>query len=132
NVGSGSYTTQFPGVDAAARNGFPPGQPQVSGAAATRPIPTNDWWSALLNKNHADNLFNYPLAMRTHENGLIVSYIIPSSGPKEYRQPIGDHIPVTIGVDNLNAARATVSDYSDWTVAMDWQSGSNNFNVTAG
>ena len=44
-VGSGSYTTQFPGTDNAGRNGYPRGSPQVSGVALSQPIPTNDWWS---------------------------------------------------------------------------------------
>ena len=45
-VGSGSYTTVFPGVDAAGRNGYPSGSAFVTGSAANKPIPTNDWWSA--------------------------------------------------------------------------------------
>ena len=49
-VGSGSYTTQFPGTDNAGRNGYPSGTPQVSGSALSQPIPTNDWWSFLLKK----------------------------------------------------------------------------------
>lgn len=41
-VGSGSYTTQFPGTDEAGRNGYPSGTPYLSGEAATKPVPTND------------------------------------------------------------------------------------------
>ena len=36
NVGSGSYTQTFPGVDAAGRNGFPSGTPFVTGNAGLR------------------------------------------------------------------------------------------------
>ena len=43
NVGSGSYTTVFPGTDVAGRNGFPSGTPLTTGKAATKPVPTNDW-----------------------------------------------------------------------------------------
>jgi hypothetical protein len=81
-VGGGSYTDTFPGVDVAARNGFPPGSPQLSGAAVGRPVPTNDWWSALLNTNHAGNLFNYPLAMGTLTYGLDI-------GPRWMTTPTG-------------------------------------------
>ena len=59
-VGAGSYTTTFPGVDEAGRNSYPSGEPQVSGNAIGKPVPTNDWWSKLIKENHADNLFNYP------------------------------------------------------------------------
>jgi endo-1,3(4)-beta-glucanase len=74
-VGNGSYTNTFPGTDAAGRNGFPSGTPQLSGNVVGKPVPTNDWWSKLIKENHADNLFNYPMTMKTTNNGLIVTYI---------------------------------------------------------
>ena len=43
-VGAGSYTTSFPGVDEAGRNEYPSGSPQLSGNAIGKPVPTNDWW----------------------------------------------------------------------------------------
>ena len=46
-VGSGSYTTMFPGTDEAGRNTYPSGTPYVSGNALGKPVPTSDWWSAL-------------------------------------------------------------------------------------
>lgn len=64
-VGSGSYTTSFPGTDSAGRNGFPSGTPQLSGSALGKPVPTNDWWSKLVKEDHAGNLFNYPMTMKT-------------------------------------------------------------------
>ena len=36
-VGSGGYTTEFPGVDEAGRNGYPAGTPNVTGAATINP-----------------------------------------------------------------------------------------------
>jgi endo-1,3(4)-beta-glucanase len=123
-VGGGSYTDTFPGVDAAARNGFPPGTPQLSGNAIGRPVPTNDWWSALLNTNHAGNLFNYPLAMGTLTYGLDIGQV---SG--EPRDPFDT---VVVGVSGLAAARATVDDYSDWTVTIAWESVDHSFRATTG
>lgn len=123
-VGNGSYTTTFPGTDSAGRNGFPSGTPQVSGNAAGKPIPTNDWWSKLVKEDHADNLFNYPMTMRTMNEGLIVTYI-PWG-------PIGDSSPIEVGLTGLNTSMATVSDYSDWTVTMDWNDGSHNLKATSG
>ncbi len=124
NVGSSSYTLTFPGVDAAGRNGFPSGTPYTIGAAATKPVPTNDWWSAKVKNNHADNLFNYPFTLKTVNQGLVVTYI-PWG-------PIDNILPVIVGVSGLNANAANVSDYSDWTVSMDWSNGSRNFQATAG
>ncbi|MBT7119036.1 MAG: hypothetical protein HN896_03945, partial [Candidatus Marinimicrobia bacterium] len=74
-VGAGSYTTTFPGVDEAGRNSYPSGEPQVSGPAANRHIPTNDWWSSVIKNNHVSNLFNYPMSLKTTNQGLVVSYI---------------------------------------------------------
>lgn len=124
SVGNGSYTTNFPGTDEAGRNGFPSGLPQVSGNAIGKPIPTNDWWSKLLKENHADNLFNYPMTLKTTNNGLIVTYI-PFG-------VIGDSAPIEVGLEGLSASKATVSDYSDWTVTMDWNDGSHNLKATSG
>lgn len=123
-VGAGSYTTTFPGVDEAGRNSFPSGTPQLSGVALGKPVPTNDWWSTLIKNDHADNLFNYPMAMKTLNSGLMVSYIPWGV--------IDDQEPVIVGVTGLNASRTTVSDYSDWTVTMNWDDGTHQIDVTAG
>lgn len=124
SVGSGSYTKTFPGNDQAGRNAIPPGTPQLTGNALGKPVPTNDWWSKLLQENHASNLFNYPFTLRTVEQGLVVSYIP--------RGVIDDLLPVTVGVSGLSASRATISDYGDWTVSMNWSSGNHSFETTAG
>ncbi len=123
-AGSGSYTKTFPGTDAAGRNGFPSGSPQLSGKALGKPVPTNDWWSKLVKENHADNLFNYPFTLKTVNEGLVVSYIP--------RGVIDDQLPVVVGVTGLSTSKATVSDYSDWTVTMNWTDGTRNFEATSG
>jgi endoglucanase Acf2 len=123
-VGSGSYTTTFPGVDAAGRNTFPTGTPFTTGAAANKPVPTNDWWSAQIKNSHADNLFSYPYTMKTINEGLVVSYIPWGV--------IDAFTPITVGVTGLNASAARISDFSDWTVTMDWQNGGHHFQTTAG
>ena len=123
-IGSGSYTTTYPGADSAGRNGFPTGSPQLSKTAVGKPIPTNDWWSKLVKENHADNLFNYPLTMKTTNNGLIVTYV-PSG-------VIGDNSAIEVGLVGLNVSNATASDYSDWTISMNWNDGVHEFDATSG
>ena len=123
-VGSGSYTTIFPGYDEAGRNSYPDGTPQISGPALSKKIPTNDWWSKVIQNDHADNLFNYPLALKTINQGLVASYI-----------PWGvydDQEPIIVGVSNLNAAQTNVFDFSDWTVTLEWASGNSFFRTTSG
>jgi endo-1,3(4)-beta-glucanase len=124
SVGSGSYTKTFPGTDVAGRNGFPSGTPNLSGAALGKPVPTNDWWSKLAKETQASNLFTYPYTLKTTPNGLVVSYI-PSG-------VIDDMSPVVMSVVGMAATKTTVSDYSDWTVTMDWNDGTRNFQATAG
>ncbi len=123
-VGDGSYTTIFPGTDSAGRNEFPSGTPQISGNAAGKPVPTNDWWSKLIKEDHADNLFNYPMTLKTTNQGLIVTYI-PWG-------PIGDSAPVEVRLSGLSTTMATVSDFSDWTVTMNWNDGSHDLKATSG
>ncbi len=123
-VGSGSYTLTFPGTDVAGRNGFPSGAPLTTGAAAGKPAPTNDWWSNKIKNNHSDNLFNYPYTLKTVNSGLVVTYIPWGV--------IDDVQPVVVGVSGLNASAAKVSDFSDWTVSMNWNNGSNSFTATSG
>ncbi|MBT8254614.1 MAG: carbohydrate-binding protein, partial [Bacteroidia bacterium] len=98
--------------------------PQLSGNAIGKPVPTNDWWSRLIKEDHADNLFNYPMTLKTTNQGLIVTYI-PWG-------PIGDSAPIEVGLSGLNTSLATVSDYSDWTVTMNWNDGSHDLQATSG
>lgn len=131
-AGAGSYTKTFPGKDVAGRNDYPTGTPNITANAIGKPVPTNDWWSSLLKNNFVNNLFNYPLALRTVNEGLVVSYIVPGSGPNGSSQPMDDTKPIIVGVSGLNATKASVSDYSDWTVSMKWENGSYIFNSTVG
>lgn len=74
-VGQGSYTTNFPVVDAAGRNGYPSGTPYVTGAAANKAVPTNEWWSHKVKNAQSSNLFNYPFTLETKSNGLVATHI---------------------------------------------------------
>jgi endoglucanase Acf2 len=130
-VGSGSYTTQLPPADAAGRNRPPNGTPRVSGIAATKPIPTSDWWTGLLTFNDA-NLYNYPLSMRGGPSGLVVGFTFLGNGANDTRQPMGPEQPLVVGVSGLSGTYPTVSDYSDWTVTASWSNAGRTFNATMG
>ena len=113
-VGSGSYSDQFPGTDSAGRNGYISVSPAVSGEAAGRPVPTNDWWSSELVKPHGDTMFNYPLAFRPQDDGLVIIKNMTMQGLN-----MGD-TPLKIGLEGLNCTATTVSGHSDWTVTLSW------------
>jgi len=62
--------------------------------------------------------------MKTTNQGLIVTYI-PFG-------VIGDNAAIEVGLSGLNASQTTVSDYSDWTVTMNWKDASHELKVTSG
>lgn len=113
-VGSGSYSDQFPGVDEAGRNGYVNASPQISGKAVGRPILTNDWWSNELVSNHGNSMFNYPLGLRTQDDGL---GILKNMFHQATMLGAG---PLEIGLVGLSEPQTTVSDFSDWTVTFSW------------
>ncbi len=123
-IGSASYTTRHPGYDTAGRNHIPSGTPQMIAEAALRPVPTNDWWSKLIKEDHATNLFTYPFTLKTTSSGLVVSHIP--------RGVIDDLLPLTVGLPSLNASKVNVSDFSDWSVTMNWTTGDHQLEATAG
>ncbi len=120
-VGSGSYTTVFPGVDEAGRNTYPSGTPYLSGAAAGKPVPTNDWWSDFVKTDHGGKAFNYPLSFKSKSQGLVINYTIPlASTNTDYREPISAVDAVVVGLEGLAASASTISDHSDWGVTFNW------------
>lgn len=123
-VGSGSYTTTFPGNDSAGRNLVPSGTPLLSGKAKGRPVPTNDWWSNALYQAQSENIFAYPVGLRTCTNGLSLAYIKQGA--------MVDFNPVLVSVGTITSASTTVSDYSDWTVTLRWGDEAEYFEATAG
>ena len=112
-VGSGSYSDPFPGPDAAGRNGYVSVAPQVSGTAALRPIPTNEWWCNELVNNHGKSMFNYPYAVRPDDGGLTL--IKPF-----LHQGVAGDTPLRVGLSGLSCAKTTVCDHSDWGVTISW------------
>lgn len=123
-VGSGSYTNTFPGTDVAGRNGYPSGTPYLIDSLKSKPVPTNDWWSAKVKNAHCDNLFNYPLTLKTVNAGLVTSYIPWGV--------ISDIEPITVGVTSLNHAAPYISHYSDWLITIEWKNGGRRFQTTVG
>jgi len=45
---------------------------------------------------------------------------------------IGDSKPIEVGLTGLNATKTMVSDYSDWTVTMNWKDNNHELKTTAG
>ena len=124
-AGSGSYTTVFPGNDAAGRNSFPNATPLVTGNAALRPVPTNDWWSPKLTTAVPNNMFNYPLGVRTLMEGFDMQKTI-------FNQAQSVENSILISTAGISSAESKVSDYTDWTVTFNRTQGDKWMEATFG
>ncbi|MFI7547615.1 glycosyl hydrolase [Actinoplanes sp. NPDC049599] len=143
-VGAGSYTETLP---AGAK------LPTGCGDIATNPrqfltanapagaVPTNDWWSSLVFKkgdecNFSQPLFAHPAAYKPVASGLGISYQTDAAisgsatGLGEYHFPYAQH--VVAGVAGLNAPRALVDGWTDWTVTPSWSDGTRTLKATIG
>lgn len=144
-IGSGSISTTIPnGAAGPELHGGAVATPQVSGDAATAPIPSNDWWSSLV-YNYFDSpmsapLYADPITLRADGAGLQIGYqsaVRYIDGPGlqvednikyEYAFAPGLHV----GLEGLSGAGVTVSDYGDWTVTADWQQAGGSLQATFG
>jgi endoglucanase Acf2 len=143
-IGAGSYTETLP---AGAR--LPTGcgsvstnpRENVTANAPAGAVPTNDWWSSLLFKKGDDCAFSqplyaHPLAYRPVAGGLGFSYeqtpAISGSatGLGEYHYPYAQKL--VVGVAGLNAPKALVDGWTDWTVTPSWSDGTRTLKATIG
>ena len=143
-VGAGSYTeTLPPGAALPTGCGDLSTNPRqfITSNAPTGGIPTNDWWSSLVFKRGDDCAFSQPLyahpaAYRPVSGGLGVSYQTDAAvsgtatGPGEYHYPYAQHL--VVGVAGLNASRALVDGWTDWTVSPIWNDGARTLRATIG
>lgn len=78
-----------------------------------RPIPTNDWWTDLINNRFAEALWSLPAWVGTSEQGATVNYA------KEWSDngtELTSKSSVTIGASGFSAASAIASDWGDWHI----------------
>ncbi|MEU4690932.1 glycosyl hydrolase [Actinoplanes sp. NPDC023714] len=143
-VGAGSYTETLPaGAKLPTGCGNVSANPRenVTANAPKGAVPTNDWWSSLLFKKGDDCAFSqalyaHPAAYRPVSSGLGFSYeqtpAISGSptGLGEYHYPYAQKL--VVGVAGLNAPKALVDDWTDWTVTPSWRDGTRTLKATIG
>ncbi|MBN2528093.1 MAG: hypothetical protein JXR76_17005 [Deltaproteobacteria bacterium] len=80
-----------------------------------RPIPTNDWWTALLVNDGNEKLFAYPAALET-VNGTGV--VIRTMTDWDYAGDNGFHVvqsaPVRVSGAGMSPGNALADDWADW------------------
>lgn len=81
-----------------------------------RPIPTNDWWTDLLNHQFANALWSLPQMLKPAAEGVAVHY--PTYWIENGTE-VKSRTSVTVGARNFSASAAIVADWHDWDVEFD-------------
>lgn len=80
-----------------------------------RPIPTNDWWTDLLNEPFADALWSYPQMIHPSQDGVTVNY--PTYW-NENGTEVKSSSYITISAKDYQPSGAIAKDWHDWDVVM--------------
>lgn len=78
-----------------------------------RPLPTNDWWTDLLNSRYSGALWSYPAMLHMSEEGVCVNY--PSYWADAGKE-LKSRSSITVGGVSFRAAAAIAADWHDWDV----------------
>jgi hypothetical protein len=95
----------------------------------SRPIPTNDWWTYVLQNNLGGQLWAYPTMFTTANYGFQLFF------PDNSNWGGGDLYPGTgmkIRGVGMNAQRQIAKDWSDWMVVLNLTSGTSSMDITVG
>lgn len=95
-----------------------------------RPIPTNDWWTDIINNRYSGALWSYPAMLRTGDDGLQISF--PSYWADAGKE-MKSRTSITVSASRFRAAAAIAADWHDWDVVfrMPAASGDGEMRVTA-
>lgn len=95
-----------------------------------RPIPTNDWWTDIINNQFSGALWSYPAMLRTSVDGVDVNY--PTYWA-DHGKEIKSKTFLTIGASRFRASATIAKDWHDWDVVfrMPSATGDGEMTVTA-
>lgn len=95
-----------------------------------RCLPTNDWWTDLLNNQFSGALWSYPSMLKTGESGLEIYW--PSYWADQGKE-IKSRTHLTVSAKDFRASAAIASDWHDWDVEfrMPSKSGRGQMQVTS-
>lgn len=108
-------------------------QPSASDGYFTipgRPIPTNDWWTDIINSRFSGSLWSYPAMLRTSEAGIEINF--PTYWA-DYGNEIKSRSHITAGGRDFRASATIACDWHDWDVRfrMPATRGTGEIQVTA-
>lgn len=80
-----------------------------------RPIPTNDWWTDIINNKFSGSLWSYPAMLRTGDYGVQICY--PSYWA-DYGKELKPKSALFVGGVKFTAESTIAADWSDWSVVF--------------
>lgn len=94
-----------------------------------RVIPTNDWWTDVINNRYSGALWAYPAMVNTSVSGVEICY--PSYWA-DYGKEVKSKSSVTVGGSGFRADATIAQDWGDWSVVvrMPQINGIGNMDVT--
>lgn len=95
-----------------------------------RPIPTNDWWTDIINNRFSGALWSYPAMLHTSDAGVQISW--PSYWADAGKE-MKSRTSLTVSGEKFRATAAIATDWHDWTVVfrMPSTSGDGEMRVTS-
>lgn len=80
-----------------------------------RPIPTNDWWTGIINAQYGDALWSYPAMVRPSASGVTVNY--PTYW-NDNGTEVKWHTSIDITARGFSPVSAVAHDWHDWDMEM--------------
>lgn len=95
-----------------------------------RPIPTNDWWTDIINNRFSGSLWSYPAMLRTSGDGVQINW--PSYWADAGKE-MKSRTNITVSASRFRADAAIAADWHDWDVVfrMPAASGTGEIRVTS-
>lgn len=95
-----------------------------------RALPTNDWWTDIINNRYSGALWSYPAMLKTSDEGVQINW--PSYWADAGKE-IKSRTNLTMGAARYRADAAIAADWHDWDVTfrMPAKSGGGEMKVTA-
>lgn len=92
-----------------------------------RPLPTNDWWTDIINSPFSGALWSYPAMLHTSASGVDIDY--PSYWA-DYGKEMKSRSRLSVGGKNFRATAAIAKDWHDWDVVFRMPSASGKEQMT--
>lgn len=83
--------------------------------APGRPIPTNDWWTDIINSRYSGSLWSYPAMLRTSDAGVEINH--PTYWA-DFGKEIKSRTRLTVGGRDFRASATIAADWHDWDVVF--------------